>query len=180
MIQVPKFKFVLREDLKDDKQFVPVRAESKASGWDVRAAQKDRQPILLRPFDKILIPLGFKAFCPEGWWFELKPRSSTFAKKHLHSLYGTIDETYEGEVQFACQYIPPPTYVNGWVIESPPVFTSENTLQINFGDAIGQIIPIERREMSVEEITTEEYEKLCQDRQGERGAGGFGSSDSKK
>src|SRR6266404_3537788 len=103
----PEFLFSLREDLQNEKQFLPTRAEEKASGWDVRAAMPDRKPLIIKPFEYVKIPLGFRTFCPEGWWYELKPRSSTFAKKHLHSLYGTIDETFEGEALYCGQFIPP-------------------------------------------------------------------------
>jgi len=105
-------------------------------------------------------------FAPEGWWMELRPRSSTFAKKRLHSLYGVIDEDYEGECLFACQYI-------------PDICTLGNDLKIEFGEAIGQIVPVRRQEMIVEAITEEEYQKLVATRKFNRGAGGFGSTDKK-
>lgn len=164
-VSVPVYRFALREDLKNNKEFMPTRGEPKATGWDVRAAQSDKEPIAFHPFMKYLIPLGFRALCPEGWWFELKPRSSTFGKKALHSLYGTIDETYEGELLFACQFIP-----------SDSLTDHANPLIINFGDAIGQIIPVRRQEMIVEEASNEEYDNFCKERNAQRGAGGFGST----
>jgi len=199
----PTFKFALREDLQNQKQFLPTRAEPKASGWDVRAAFPNRQDLIVRPFEQIKIPLGFRSFCPEGWWYELKPRSSTFAKKNILSLYGTIDETYEGELVFACQYLPPfgnyayynvPLNLNRdqttdasstiryYNMQVKPVSTDDvvnyfsKSLQIKFGEAIGQLIPRKRDEMDVQEVSNEEYNELCQQRQGVRGAGGFGSS----
>lgn len=170
----PVFKFALREDLVNEKQFLPTRVEPKSSGWDVRAAVKEN--IVLYPFQRVLIPLGFRAFPPDGWWFELKPRSSTFAKKHLHCLYGTIDESYEGELLLACQYIPHITI-------SPlgmDYLLEHMSITINTGDAIGQIIPVKRKEMVIQEVSNEEYATLCQERNGQRGAGGFGSSDGQK
>lgn len=161
----PLYKFALREDLKDQKQFLPTRGEPLATGWDVRAAQPSKEPINFHPFMKTLIPLGFRAFCPSGWWFELKARSSTFGKKSLHSLYGTIDETYEGELLFACQYIPQNTLAD-----------HPDNLIINFGDALGQIVPVKRQEMLVEEINNEEFDLFCKERNAQRGAGGFGST----
>jgi dUTPase len=164
---IPQYRFALREDLKDDKRFLPTRAEPKSSGWDVSAAQEDKKIIRLKPFEYAKIPLGFRAFCPEGWWFELKPRSSTFAKKHLGCLYGTIDESYEGFLILACQYLPSRNKFDVW----------EDDLAINFGDPVGQIIPVKRQEMIVESISNEEYDKLCKERGGIRGTGGFGSTD---
>ncbi len=184
MSKLPSFKFALRDDLTDEKQFLPTRAESKATGWDVRAAMKDRKPILIRPFEFAKIPLGFRGYCPEGWWYELKPRSSSFAKKNLHALYGTIDETYEGELVFACQYIPAVPFRTHWEDdglqwdepEDWDEYWGASELKIEFGDAIGQLIPRERQEMLVEEISNEEYDKLCGARAAVRGAGGFGST----
>lgn len=160
---IPNYKFALREDLKDDKRFLPTRAEAKASGWDVRAAFKENS-IIIQPFEYIKIPLGFRSFCPEGWWFELKPRSSSFAKKNLHALYGTIDNTFEGEGIFAAQYIPDPNA------------KLNPTLIIEFGEAIGQILPIKLQDMTIEDVSNIEYEELCSKRKGMRGSGGFGST----
>jgi dUTPase len=92
---------------------------------------------------------------------ELRPRSSSFAKKNLHALYGVIDEDYEGQCVFAAQYLPE---------------KSTDYLVIQEGEAIGQIIPVRREEMIVERVTNEEYEKLCKGRQATRGSGGFGST----
>jgi dUTPase len=179
--EVPEYAFALREDLKDNKEFLPTRAEPKASGWDVRAAMEDRKPLVIKPFQHVKIPLGFRSFCPDGWWWELKPRSSTFAKKNLHALYGTIDETYEGQAIFACQYIPEfnldetiKVHARNplWPNSSPTIAP----ITINFGDAIGQIIPIRRQEMKVVERSNEEYDNDCKNRAGQRGTGGFGST----
>lgn len=105
-------------------------------------------------------------FAPEGWWMELRPRSSTFAKKQLHSLYGVIDEDYEGQCLFACQYI-------------PDISALGSDLKIEFGEAIGQIVPVRRQEMIVQSVTEDEYKELVTSRNLNRGAGGFGSTDKK-
>jgi dUTPase len=171
---IPNFKFALREDLINHREFLPNKAEPLATGWDVRCAVKDG--IKLMPFQKVLIPLGFRSLCPEGWWFELKPRSSTFGKKNLHCLYGTIDESYEGELLLACQFIPEAILKT----DSEVSFSSCSKLSISFGDALGQIIPVRRKEMVIEEVSNEEFNKLCAARAATRGAGGFGSTDKSK
>lgn len=165
----PTFKFALREDLKDDKQFLPKRAHETDTGWDVCAAMPDRKDLIIIPNDYVKIPLGFRAFCPPGWWYSIKPRSSTFAKKYLHALYGTVDEAFEGEMVFSCNYIPPHNENHG----------CPRNLIIKFGEAIAQIIPVRRKEMETVEISNEEYDFLAKERQGGRGAGGFGSTDNK-
>lgn len=188
LTEVPEFKFALREDLKEDKRFLPIRAEPKASGWDVKAAMKDRKPLIIRPFEYVKISLGFRAFCPEGWWYELRPRSSTFAKKYLNCLYGVIDQTFENELVLACQYIPEVSFETETICENLS-YSSESrfnsttqvsapNLEINFGDAIGQIIPIRRQEMVVSECSNIEYNEYCKNRGGVRKEGGFGSTDS--
>ncbi len=178
MSEIPVFKFALREDLKDDKRFLPTRAEPTASGWDVRAAMPNQKPLVIRCLEQVKIPLGFRGFCPPGWWYELRPRSSTYAKKNLHALYGVIDETYEGELVFACQYIPPFHHYSMGISSMIEIerYLNSNKLQIEFGEAIGQIIPVRRDEMTVAELTNEEYDNDCKNRSAVRGAGGFGST----
>lgn len=180
MSDVPIYKFALREDLKDHPEFLPVKGEPLATGWDVRSAED----MVIRPFEYAKIHLGIRGFCPEGWWYELKPRSSTFTKKKLHPLYGTIDETYEGELIFVAQYFP------NMIIDRSklevgvsyhnygPLFIKygEQVLDLKFGEAIGQLIPVKRQEIVVESISNEEYDKLCKKRSGVRGVGGFGST----
>lgn len=172
----PKYAFVLRQDLKDNKEFLPTRAEPKATGWDVRAAQEDRKPLIIKPFQHVKIPLGFRTFCPEGWWLKLHPRSSTFAKKNLHALYGVIDETFEGQMIFACQYIPELHFVQKAGSLKSLKTPMADDLIINFGDPIGQLIPGKRQEMEVVEWLNDEYDINCKQRAGQRGSGGFGST----
>lgn len=164
---IPVYRFALRPDLVENKEFLPSRGDSLATGWDVRAAFKDKKSITLRAGQHIRIPLGVRGFCPDGWWYQLFPRSSSFAKKSLHALYGVVDETYEGELIFAAQYLPDVTK-----------FACD--LTIAFAEPIGQIIPVKRKEMIVEEVSNEEYEALCKQRAGTRGSGGFGSTDVKR
>lgn len=164
-MEQPIFKFALVERVANDKRFLPVRAEAKATGWDVRACMADKKPLIIRPGQHVKIPLGYRCFIPEGWWYEIKPRSSSFAKKHLHCLYGTVDEHFANEAVLACQYI-------------PDLSSMGKDLKIEFGEAIAQIIPIKRREMVVEEVTNEEIEALYKNRPTER-TGGFGSTDRK-
>lgn len=163
LLNDPVFKFALREDLKDHPEFLPVQADPESSGYDVRAAQEDRKDIVLRAGQYFKIPLGFRSFCPKGWYYLLHPRSSSFAKKQMHCLIGVIDETFENQTIFAGQYI-------------PDVSSLGKDLVIKFGDPIGQIIPIKRQEMIVESITNEEFDEWCKARNGQRKTGGFGST----
>jgi dUTPase len=168
----PVFKFAIREELANcGVSFLPKRATDRAAAWDVRAAIKEAgKQLIIKPNEYVKIPLGFRAFPPDGWWYELKPRSSTFGKKSLHCLYGTIDEDFEGELLFAAQYLPEKGYAYVETLLTP------NNLVIEFGEAIGQIIPVRRQDMVVEEISNAEYDRLCKERNATRGAEGFGTT----
>lgn len=170
MSKIPEYKFAIREDLSDTKDlFMPTRATPLSAGWDVHAAMKDRAPLELKSEQYVKIPLGFRALCPSGWWYELKPRSSTFGKKSLHALYGTIDEDYEGELVFACQYLPEAKRDSYNVLNHP-------ILKIEFGEAIGQIVPVKRQDAVMTRVSNEEIDAMYKDRNALRGTGGFGST----
>jgi dUTPase len=162
MSEIPVFKFALREDLVNEPQFLPTKGEPMATGWDVRAAQPDRKDLIIRPGQYVKIPMGFRCFCPEGWWYSFLPRSSSFAKKSLHCLTGTIDFSYEDQLLLAAQFL-------------PDVCSLGKELNIKFGEALGQIIPYRLQNMEVNSISNEEFEKLCKERNGTR-KGGFGST----
>jgi dUTPase len=159
---MPNFRFALREDLKDDKRFLPTKGEPFSSGWDCRAGQADRKDIILRAGQFFKIPLGFRILPPEGWWIQLHPRSSSFIKKNMHCLIGVIDEHYFFEPALVGQYIPDVNHLG-------------KDLVVKFGDPICQIIPIERREMEVIEISNEEYDATIKTKNAVR-TGGFGST----
>jgi len=127
--------------------YLPERVEKLSTGYDVRNAGPD---IELVPFQKALIPLGFRAIIPEGWYFELYPRSSTFHKKSVHSLYGVIDE-----------------------------WDRNNLLKISNGDRIAQIILRKRFDFNVIASSDEEFDKMVSERGAKRGIGGFGSTGDK-
>src|SRR5271165_472075 len=157
----PTFKFALREDLKDDKKFLPTRATPVSTGWDVCCAQQNRKQIILRPGQFIKIPLGFRTIAPEGWWLQLAPRSSTFAKKSLHCLYGVLDNDWFGNTVLAAQYI-------------PDVNSLGKDLVLEFGEPIGQLIPFELKTMEIEHISNEQFEEIVKNKKSLRGIQGFG------
>lgn len=156
--QKPLFLFAVREDLKTSTtDFLPLKGEPHATGYDVKSSVD----LVIKPGDFFKIPLGIRCMPPEGWWFELHPRSSSFVKKKIHGLIGIIDEHYPDELIFAGHYLP----------------DDGKPLTIRFGDALGQIIPVERVEMDVEGISNEEFDRRCRERKAVR-TGGFGSTSS--
>jgi dUTPase len=87
----------------------------------------------------------------------MRPRSSTFAKKHLNCLYGVIDTDYSLELMLAVQ------------------LSGSSDLKIEFGEALGQIIPVRKETMVVSEITNAELDALVAAKNPIR-TGGFGST----
>ena len=169
---IPDFKFALDDGLDDS--FLPTRGSSHAAGWDVRAAED------IEIYDGVyaLVPLGFRCLLPDGWWLEVRPRSSTFAKKRIHSLYGVVDTDYEGNCFFGCQYLKGKRD-NGPLDDFAPSKEGEPGhffVSIKKGDRIGQLVPHKVNDMTASIVTSDEFEALCKTRGMLRGAGGFGSS----
>lgn len=163
MNEVPMFQFALREDLKNEGQFLPNRTTPVSTGWDVRCAQKDRAPVIARPGQYVKIPLGFRAIAPAGWWLELRPRSSTFAKKQLHSLYGVIDSDYRNELAFVASYL-------------PDIRALGVDLVLEFGEPIGQLVPVRLQDMAIEQITNEQFDDIVKNEHNVRDQRGFGAT----
>jgi dUTPase len=159
--KIPTFQFALREDLKNEEKFLPTKSEPNATGWDVRAAQEDRKDIVLRAGQYSKIPIGFRIIAPQNWWIELRPRSSTFAKKYLHCLYGVLDQDWRGFCMLVASYL-------------PDINSLANDLHIKFGEPIGQIIPVRRKEMIVESISNEKFDAYCKEEKNVRGTKGWG------
>jgi dUTP pyrophosphatase len=78
---------------------LPAYATSQSAGVDLMAAIKD--PILLNPFERKLIPTGISIALPEGYEAQIRPRSGLALKHGLTVLNspGTIDADYRGEIQ---------------------------------------------------------------------------------
>lgn len=154
---IPNYIFALREDLKLNKEFLPKQAEPDATGYDVRCASKEK--VVLSNGQMFKIPLGFRVYCPDGWWLELNPRSSTFIKRELITLTGIIDQCFPGEVHIVGKF-----------------FSNEKEfIEIEVGDLIGQLIPVKLQKMNVDETTNENIEELFKNRNSVR-KDGFGST----
>ena len=128
----------------------PSYATEGAAGMDLYAANEN--PIVLKPMDRALIPLGFTMELPSGYEAQIRPRSG-MAIKHgitLSNCVGTIDEDYRGEV---CVGI---------------INVSDKSYEIKAGDRIAQMIiaPVTKAQII-------EVDELVQT---QRGEGGFGST----
>jgi len=66
------------------------------AGYDLKVWLDE--PLQLSGGETINIRTGVFAKMPDGYWGAIRPRSSTFAKKKLLVMGGTIDEGYTGEI----------------------------------------------------------------------------------
>lgn len=95
--------FVDEAALKGDEQakqlLLPKKGSELAAGYDLVAA--NRNPIVLKPLDRALIPTGVAIALPPFLEAQVRPRSG-LAIKHgvtVANAPGTIDADYRGEIQ---------------------------------------------------------------------------------
>jgi deoxyuridine 5'-triphosphate nucleotidohydrolase len=163
--EVPHFAFC-RSTLSDhiDESFLPRKQNDNDTGFDVKAcildAEGNPSSLTLSPDQAVKIDLGLRVIAPPGWWLQLNPRSSTFAKLHLVSLVGVVDNGYEGPMMLAGKYLPP----------------DNESITVKHGDRIGQLVPFRLEQMKCSWVSDEEFDQLSRARSNTRGTGGFGSS----
>lgn len=77
---------------------LPVYAKEGDSGMDVRASLGS--PVVVGPFERVLIPTGLYVELPMGYEIQVRPRSGNALKKGLTVLNtpGTIDSGYRNEI----------------------------------------------------------------------------------
>lgn len=121
-----------------------------SAGVDLRAA--NREPVTLKPGERVLIPTGLKISLPEGYEAQIRPRSGLAFKHGITMLNtpGTIDSDYRGEVKILA------------------VNLGEDPYDIGYGDRIAQMVIA-----PVQQVIIKEVDQLPES---ERGAGGFGST----
>ena len=85
----------VREDIPIE---LPEKMSSGASGFDIRVALKE--DIVLKPFERALVPTGIAISIPEGYEAQIRPRSGLAIKYGITLLNtpGTIDSDYRGEI----------------------------------------------------------------------------------
>ncbi len=129
---------------------LPKYATIGSSGMDIRA--NIGEPIILKPFERRLIPTGIYVDLPEGYEIQVRSRSGLAYKQGLFVLNspGTIDDDYTGEI--------------GVILCN----LSGEEQTINPGDRIAQLV-LCKLEDKVEWDEREELRKVT-----ERGAGGYG------
>lgn len=121
------------------------------AGYDIRVwvENKDKKKIL-EPNSSDNIRTGVFVKIPDGYWGSIRPRSSTFAKKKIDIMDGTIDSGYTGEISI---YLRNPLNV--------PVEVSD-------GDKLAQLVIIKKNTPAIKFVN----ELPITD----RGSSGFGST----
>lgn len=127
---------------------LPAYQSRLAAGMDVAAAIE--KPYSLDPGEVYLFPTGFSVAIPEGYEFQVRPRSGLAVKHGLTVINspGTIDADYRGEVRVAL------------------INMGKHPFTVMRGDRIAQLVlaPVVQADL---QLTT----KLDDT---ERGSGGFG------
>jgi dUTP pyrophosphatase len=132
---------------------LPAYETAGSAGMDIRAFISEE--IILKPFERKLIPTGLFIEIPLGYEAQLRPRSG-LAFKHGISLPNspaTIDSDYRGEIKVAL------------------INLSNEDFAIKSGDRIAQMIIAQHEQ--AEWIQVEELNNT------DRGHGGFGSTGKK-
>lgn len=131
---------------------LPTYETKDAAGADIRACVENRDQIIIKPGQRVLIPTGLKFEIEPGFEVQVRPRSGLSLKTNLLVVNspGTIDADYRGEVKVILGN-----------------FGTKDEV-INHGDRVAQVVLapiIQAKFEQVEELT-----------QTARGAGGFGST----
>ena len=129
-------------------QPLPQYATEQSAGMDLRANL--REPIVLKPLERCLVPTGLYIALPAGYEAQVRPRSGLALKKGITVLNapGTVDADYRGEV--------------GVLLEN----LSQEDFVVNDGERVAQMV-IAKHEIA-DFIEVEELDET------ERGAGGYG------
>lgn len=132
---------------------LPAYATAGAAGLDIRANLT--VSIVLKPFERRLIPTGLFLEIPDGYEVQVRPRSGLAFKHGITVLNspGTIDADYRGEV--------------GVLL----INLSQEDFEITHGERVAQIVvaPYVQANWIASEALSET----------DRGAGGFGSTGKK-
>lgn len=127
---------------------LPAYGTDHSAGMDLRANLNEE--VILRPFERKLIPTGLFIELPQGYEAQVRPRSGLAIKKGITVLNspGTIDADYRGEIMVIL------------------INLSQEDFVIQHGERIAQMVVASHEK--VEWKAVEELEET------ERGDGGFG------
>jgi dUTP pyrophosphatase len=98
----------------DPKNFdvdLPAYMTEGSAGMDIRAFLK--QPLIIKPMERKLIPTGFAMAIPKGFEAQIRPRSGLAIKNGITIINspGTIDSDYRGEIKIGLVNLSSEEYV---------------------------------------------------------------------
>ena len=127
---------------------LPAYATPGSAGMDLCAAL--RQPMIVEPGQRVMVPTGFAMAIPSGFEGQVRPRSGRAWRDGVTVVNapGTIDSDYRGEVKVLL------------------VNLGDRSVQIDRGDRIAQLVIA-----PVHQLTPVEVGELVDTK---RGSGGFG------
>lgn len=119
-----------------------------SAGLDLRANLEET--IVIKPFERALIPTGLFIELPEGYEAQIRPRSGLAYKYGISVLNspGTIDADYRGEIKVILANL------------------SNNTVTINNGERVCQMV--------IKEYVKADFIPVAGLSETKRGSGGFG------
>ena len=131
---------------------LPAYETAEAAGLDLRAAVDEKEPLVLAPGARMLVPTGMIMEIPSGFEGQVRPRSGLAYKHGITCLNtpGTIDSDYRGELMVLL------------------INHGDESFTIERGMRIAQLIiaPVTRVNVVEATLSSETV----------RGAGGFGST----
>ena len=143
---------ILKCDHFDDTLALPQYETADAAGADIRASLENKDQLIIKPGERVLVPTGLKFEIQPGHEVQVRPRSGLSLKTKLLVVNspGTIDADYRGEVKV--------------------ILGNFGNLDevINHGDRIAQIV--------VAPIVQAKFELVEELGSTKRGSGGFGST----
>jgi dUTP pyrophosphatase len=150
-----------------DGAFVPVRAKESDAGYDLIATE----PIVIQPFERVLVKTGIQIAIPDGYYGRIAPKSGLAWKKGVDILAGVIDSGYRGEVGVLIINL-------NWSWKDflgllvpdlvRDMLGHPNRVEFKPGEFVAQII--------IEPCAQVEWEEVNELPESERGQGGYGHS----
>lgn len=127
---------------------LPAYETASSAGMDLRAFVD--ADVVLKPFERKLIPTGLYIELPEGYEAQIRPRSGLAIKSGITVLNspGTIDADYRGEIKVIL------------------INLSQDDFTIKSGERICQMVIVKHEKA--------EFVEVNEISETERGAGGFG------
>ena len=129
------------------------------------------ESVVVKPFERKIIPVGISVEIPKGYYGRIAPRSGLSIKSGIDVMGGVIDSNYRGEVGVILINLNLPETLfdkSESLLAYNSLFDSENSVRFDRGDRIAQFI--------IEKCYDVDWEEVDELSSTKRDAGGFGSS----